>query len=232
MSDPIAPEAPGVTAPPAEPAAPAAPVQPAAPAGSEPVQPPSEPQAGQSVPYERFSEVNTKAKEAEDRAAKAEQELEEMRNSAPPTPAPNADDDDIDPEVEALVDKIAKKKGYLTQDQIDAQRAQDQVKVDVVDLREEYKSTGIPFDDKAVMQYAQQNGIIVGSKEGLRSAYLSMNHAAIVEAERNRAIDSFKNGGNSAAEKPGGTPPPKAPEAPAPASGIKGRVAAARAKLA
>lgn len=230
MSDPVAPT-PGVPAPPAEPAAPAAPVQPAAPAGSEPVQPPSEPAAGQSVPYERFSEVNTKAKDAEERAAKAEQELEEMRNAQPPTPTPPPDDgDDIDPDVEKMLDGFAKKRGYLTQEQIDARDAQNQVKEDVAALTAQYKDTGIPFDDKAVREYAQQNGIVIGSKAGWNSAYLQMNHEAIIEAERNKAIDSFKNGGNSSAEKPG-TPAPKAPEEPKP-TGLKNRVRAARERLA
>lgn len=199
-------------------------------AGSEPAQTPPE-GGSQSVPYERFSEVNTKAKEAEERAAKAEQELEEMRNAAPPAPTPNADEgDDIDPDVEKMLDGFAKKRGYLTQAEVDQRDAAVQVKQDVADLTEQYKDSGIPFDDKAVREYAQKNGIVIGSKAGWKSAYLDMNHEAIIEAERNKAIDSFKNGSSSSAEKPG-TPAPKAPEEPKP-QGLKSRVRAARERLA
>lgn len=226
---------PGVTVPPTEPAANPAPTEPITPTapvnpqpGSEPVQTP----AGtpeQTVPFSRFQEVNDAKKAAED-------ELEQLRQQQPPAPV-ITEDDELDPDVEELIRKGAKKLGLVSQTELAAERMKIQVDQDVKALEGKYASTDVPYDHKQVMQYAQINNMPITSKASLESAYRSMNWDVLMERERQRAIDSAGSSPNgSGAERPGGggpTPPAEEPVAGRnPRERGMSRIRAARQKLA
>lgn len=207
---------PGVTAPPAEPAAPAAtepqaPAQPNDPTGSEPVTNPGD-KSEQTVPFARFQEVNDKAKEAEERATKLQEELDQRPQT--PSITPQNGEEELDPEVVDLVSKSAKKLGFVTQEEL-AQRETDiQVRQDVRELETTPPNVGIPYDHKEVLKYANDNNLPITSKAALRAAYRELNYDKIVEAERQKAIEGYKTAGSSGAEQPGstGATPPSEPE--------------------
>ncbi len=191
---------PGVTAPPAEPAAP---VAPSTPPVSEDVTTPGE----QTVPFSRFQEVNDKAKAAEELAQQREAELEELRKPPPPN------DDEPDPDVEKLLDSYAKRKGLVSQEELAAERANIQVQQDIDNLTANPPNPGIPYDNKAVMDFAKANNMPITSKAALRAAYRELNYDKIVEAQRQSAIEGYKKAGSSGAELPG-SKGPQAPEEP------------------
>lgn len=220
------PSDPGVTTtPPVEPAAPAAPASGQTPPASEGVTPPASSDE-QHVPYQRFQEVNTRAKEAEDRAAALEAELQAARDSGRQTPPANEDDDFLEPDVEDLIRRGAKKLGLVSRDELQAQEMQRQVAQDVRNLETEYANTGVPYDHQAIVDYAKENNLPITSKAALRAAYRDMNWDKIVETERQRSIDAYKSGNSGGAERPGNSAPP-AENAPQP-QGIKARIRAAR----
>lgn len=192
-----------VPAPSAEPAAPvtepAAAAPPTEPTGSEPVTNPGD-KTEQTVPFTRFQEVNDKAKAAEERANQLQEELNQ-RELTPPMPQNN--DDELDPEVEELIRKGAKKLGLVSQDELAADRNKVQVQQDISDLTANPPNPGIPYDNKAVMDYANANSLPITSKAALRAAYRELNYDKIVEVERQRAIDGYKTSGSSGAEQPG-----------------------------
>lgn len=198
---------PGVTAPPAEPAAPAAP------APSEPAQP-TEPTGGeavtstgkegeQTVPFSRFQEVNDKAKQAEEDAQKANEELEALRQQQQSS-TPNSDEDP-DPDIEKVLDSYAKRKGLVSKEELATEQTKIQVQQDVKDLTATPPNPGIDYDHKAVMKYAQDNNMPVTSKAALRAAYRELNYDKIVEAQRQSAIEGYKKANSSGAEQPGST---------------------------
>lgn len=153
-----------------------------------------------NVPYDRFHEVNEAKKQAEERAAKLEEEIEELKK--PPVDPPS--DDEIDPDTEKLLDSYAKRKGFVSESEI-------QVRNDVQDLKSEYAKSDVPFDDKTIYDYSKKNGLpIPASKEGWRAMYKAINHEAILESERKKAIAEYRAGDKSTAEKPGpgGAKPP------------------------
>lgn len=214
--DPV--QDPGVTAPPAEPAVPAATQEPSAPSaqeptpnGSEPVTNPGE-SSEQTVPFSRFQEVNDKAKASEEEVQRLNEENERLQNAGQPSATPK--DDDLDPEVEDLIRKGAKKLGLVSKEELDQADARRQVKQDINDLTTNPPVAGIPYDNKAVMDYAKTNNLPVTSKGALVAAYRSANWDKILEAERQRAIDGYKSGDSSGAERPGSTgpTPPAEPE--------------------
>jgi hypothetical protein len=219
MSDPD----PGVVAPPAEPVAPATPA-PTEPNGSEAVINPGKSEE-QAVPFTRFQEVNDKAKAAEERAAQLESDLASLKEQQSQTPQ---NEEEVDPDVVDLVKKSAGKLGFVTKEELDAREAQIQVRTDVNDLTSQYKDSGIPFDGKAVIDYAKANGMPLGSKKSLDAVYKEMNYDAIIEAQRKAAVASFQEGTKSGAEKPGskGAQPPEDQK---PAS-LKDRIKQAREK--
>lgn len=212
---------PGVPVPPAEPAAPAV----AEPPVREDVTNPGE----QSVPFSRFQEVNDKAKADAERVTELERQLEEVK-----TPPP-VDDDNPDPEVEKLLDSYAKRKGLVSQEELAAERNKITVQQDVNDLTATPPNPGIPYDNKAVVEFAKANNMPLTSKAALKAAYRELNYDKIVEAERQRAIDGFKKAGNSGAEQPGsgGPTPPVEPELKSkdPKSRTRERINLARQKL-
>lgn len=229
--DPQNPES-GVTASPAEPAVSAAPVQSTQPNGSEPVTNPGNGNEGQTVPFSRFQEVNDKARTAEEEAQNLRNEIEQLRSIQQQQPQ---NDDDLDPDVEKLLDSYAKKHGLVSQQELAAERSRLQVQQDVRDLESNPPVSGIAYDHKAVMAYAKENDLPITSKSALRAAYRDLNWDKIVEAERNRAIDGFKNNNNSGAEMPGsrGAVPPSEQDVSgrSPKERIKSRIGLARQKL-
>lgn len=237
--DPKDPANPGDTATPpvAEPAASAAPAEPSAPLvpsaqpnGSEPDTNPGNGEPAM-VPSDRLREETEKRR-------KAEEDFDEYKKAHPDEPAPVVSqnpDDELDPDVVDLVSKSAKKLGFVTQEELAAERAQDQVRRDVSDLIATPPVAGVPFDDKAVMEYASENGLPITSKNALVAAYRSANWDKIMEAERQRAIDGFKSGNSSGAERPGssGASPPAEPEiqGKSPKERTRERIRLAREKL-
>ena len=215
---------PGVTTPPVEPAASAA-AEPTLPSGSEPVIN-KEGEGEQTVPFTRFQEVNDKAKEAEEKAARLESELETERQAKVQTP--QKEEDEVDPDVLELVKKSSAKLGLVSKEELDVREAKIQVQQDLNDLTSQYKDSGIPFDGKKVIDYARANGMPIGSKKSLDAVYKEMNYDSIIEAQRKAAIDAFQQGNKSGAEKPGskGAQPPTEPK---PAN-LKERIAQAREK--
>lgn len=219
---------PGVTAPPAEPAAPAAPAPEPTPSGGDPVTSPgSNPE--QTVPFSRFQEVNDKAKAESERVAELERQLEE-KNTPPPV-----NDDEPDPEVERLLDSYAKRKGLVSQEELAAERSKIQVQQDISELTTTPPNPGIPYDNKAVMDYAKSNNMPITSKAALRAAYRELNYDKIVEAQRQSAIEGYKKAGSSGAEQPGssGAVAPTEPEltGKTPKERVRERVRNARQKL-
>lgn len=198
---------PGVTAPPAEPATSVAPATTTPPSGGEAVTSTGGTEE-QTVPFSRFQEVNDKAKLAEEEAQRAREELEELRQQPPISTSA----DELDPDVEELIRKGAKKLGLVSKEELAANQNQIQVQQDVADLTANPPNPGIPYDNKAVMEYAKSNNMPITSKTTLRAAYREMNYDKIVEAERQRAIDGYKKAGSSGAEQPGSTGPTPPPE--------------------
>lgn len=231
---------PGETAtPPVAPAAPAAPADPSGqpapqptPTGSEPENNPGGQPDSEMVPSGRLREETEKRRQAEDRVAELEAAADQ-----PPTPPANSDDEEeLDSETEKLLDNYAKKRGLVSQSELDSRAMQQQVKQDIDSLIASPPVSGIPYDDKAVMDHAKANNLPITSKNALIAAYRDLNWDKIVEAERQRAIDGFKSGGGSGAEKPGasgGAKPPAEPEitGKSPKERAKERIRLARQKL-
>ncbi len=196
---------PGVTAPPAEPAAPvtepAASAPPTEPTGSEPVTNPGD-KTEQTVPFSRFQEVNDKAKAAEEKASQLQEQLDQSQQT--PSVTQN-EDDDLDPEVQDMIRKGAKKLGLVSQEELAAERSKIQVEQDIQSLTASPPVPGIPYDNKAVMDYAKENNLPIISKNALVAAYRSLNWDKIVEVEHQRAIEGYKTAGSSGAEQPGST---------------------------
>lgn len=216
--------------PPADPAASAAPVQPTPP-GTEP----ENNSGGQPamVPSDRLRQETEARRQAEERTQELEAELEAARQ--PQTPPPDSDDDDeLDPATEKLLDGYAKKRGLVSQSELDARAMQQQVRQDITSLVANPPVPGIPYDDKLVMAHAKANDLPITSKNALVAAYRDLNWDKIVEAERQKAIDGFKTGGGSGAEKPGssGGQPPAAPEitGKSPRDRVRERIRLARQK--
>lgn len=210
---------PGVTAPPADPAAPAAPATPA-PTGGDAVTSPGTP-GEQTVPFSRFQEVNDKAKADSERVSQLERELEEAKQPTPQI----TDTDELDPDVEELIRKGAKKLGLVSKEDLAAEQTKNQVQQDISDLTSNPPNPGIPYDNKAVMDYAKTNNMPITSKAALRAAYRELNYDKIVETQRQSAIEGYKKAGGSGAEMPGssGAVLPPEPE-------LKGRNPKERAK--
>lgn len=209
-----------------EPAAPAAPANGGEPNGSEPVTNSGSP-SEQTVPFQRFQEVNDGKKAAEDRAAELEAELEAAR-ATPQTPT-GEEDEELDPDVEKLFDRYRKKHGLLSQEELNNRELQAQTRIDIADLKKEYANSSVPFDDKEVYQYARANNLPITSKAAWRAAYRDMHFDKLVGDERQRGITQFKESGASGAEKPGSTGQPPVTEEPK-VQGTRSRIHAALAK--
>jgi hypothetical protein len=155
----------------------------------------SDEERDKSVPYDRFHEVNEAKKQYEDRARKAEEELEKLREES--RPQENETENEIEPDVEKLLDSYAKKKGFVSQNEL-------QVQSDIQDLKQEYAKSDTPFDDKAIYDYAKKNSVpIPASKAAWRALYRDMNYDSILEAERKRAVTDYREGAKNTAERPG-----------------------------
>ncbi len=210
---------PGVSDPPPEPATPVAPA-PNEPSGGDPVTSSGEGKE-QTVPFSRFKEVNDKAKQHEEQIAQLQSDIESLR-----TPASTTSEEEIDPEVLDLVRKSADKLGFISKEEFDKRETQNQVRQDINDLASQYKQSGIPFDGEAVIKYATDNGMPIGSKKSLDAVYKEMNYEAIIEANRKAAIESYQKGLKSGGEKPG-SKGSQLPQEPKPAN-LKERIKQAR----
>lgn len=192
----------------------------------------------QSVPFDRFQEVNNKAKSEAERAAKYERELEELRQQQ--SSQSSKEDEDIDPNVSSLVKKIIEKEGYVKKDALTEAVTKSelarQYREDTSELTVKYAKSGVPFNADAIRDYAKENGINITSKASLEAAYRQANFDKILESRTNAAITQFKeNGGKTTAEKPGskGATPPVEKEVTGStaAERIKSRIGLARQKV-
>lgn len=165
----------GVPTPPVEPAATATTPSTTTPTGSETVTNSGSP-VEQSVPFTRFQEVNDAKKAAEEKARVAQEELESYKSGQQ---RPATQDEDIEPETLEVIKKSASKLGLVSREELDAREAKIQVQQDINDLTESYKSSGVPFDGRKVIDYAKANGIPLGSKQSLDAVYKQMNYEAI-----------------------------------------------------
>lgn len=195
---------PGDNATPPVAAAPAAPVE-APPSGSEPDNNSGDPAM---VPSDRLREETEKRRKAEEDNERLQQELEASK-APPPT-----NDDDPDPDVEKLLDSYAKRKGLVSQEELAAERSKIQVEQDINELTANPPNPGIPYDNKAVMDYAKSNNMPITSRTALRAAYRELNYDKIVEATKQSAIEGYRKAGSSGAELPGssGAVAPTEPE--------------------
>lgn len=157
----------------------------------------------QQVPYERFQEVNNKAKSATDKLAEAERKIAEFEASKTQQ---DADDElSIDPEAEKTLQSWARKQGLVTKEQFDTERMRLQVDADVNELKREFDD----FDKEKVLTYADENGLNVTNKAGLKSVYNLMQNsdtAKVEESIRNKVLAELKEKGqlvDSGAERPG-----------------------------
>jgi len=180
------------------------------------------------VPSHRVREATEARRQAEAERDELRQQLEEAQKSSSAST-----DDEVDPEVQTLVTKILEKGGYVKKDDVSqavqASEVKRQYNEDVASLNSKYGTSGVPFKIEAVRSFANENGINITSKASLEAAYRQMNYDKIVEAERNAAITSFKEGGKNSTEKPGseGASPPAEKEI----RGLKNRIHAASSKL-
>jgi len=215
---------PGVTTPPVDPGAGSAPA-PTAPTGSEPDTNTGKPDE-QTVPLNRFQEVNSKAKAAEERATKAEARAAELEAAG--QKEPQGSEEDIDPDVQKLLDSYVKKNGFVTKAELDAVQAGAEMKVqvqqDVTELKSQYKD----YDHSKVLEFAKENEMPITSKRALEAAYTLMNKDAILENARKSAVAEFQESGKSGGEKPG-PGGAKAPTEPKPTS-LKERIHLARSR--
>lgn len=230
MTDPVKPAevVDGASTTPEVPAAPAAPVADPQPTpGSEADTNPAgnEGKAPQSVPFERFQEVNNKAKEAAEKAEKAEAEIARIRSAF--APEATSQPSEIDPEAEKILADWAKQRGFVTKEELDAEAGRRQYDTDVADLKQQF---GDKFDPDAVTKFAVEN-MGVKNRQALEAAFFYMNKDSFLEDAKKAALEEAKNP-TAFAEKPGpgGS---KAPEAETPKSGdpIKSRVRAALGRI-
>ena len=179
------------------------------------------------VPSHRVREATEARRQAEAERDELRRQLEEANKLS------SSEEDDIDPEVRSLVTKILEKDGYVKKSDVEQAVQQSDLKrqynEDVNSLTSKYSKTGIPFNAQEVMSFANENGINITNKASLEAAYRQMNYDKILDAERNAAITSYKEGGKTSAEKPGssGATAPEEKEV----RGLKDRIHAATSKL-
>lgn len=194
------------------PAAPAAPT--AAPSGDTPTpqanpagQPPASEgvntpeQQEQQVPYDRFKEVNDRAKESAKRNEELEARLAKLEGANQPQ---QPDEPQLDPEAQKVLDAYMKKQGFVTQQELQAEKLRIQADNDVQELKREFQD----FDESKVLDFAKDNGLLINNKAGLKAAYNMMKSSdpAHNDEVRNQIIAELKESGQLNAqfgEKPG-----------------------------
>lgn len=192
------------------------------PPASEGVKPPEQPQE-KHVPYDRFREVNDKAKQTAEELEKARQQLAELEAKTTP---PEDEAPQLDPEAQKVLDAYLKSQGFVTQEQLREKELQLQAESDIRELKSEFSD----FDKEKVLNFAQENGLLINDKNGLRSVYQMMrsNDPSAKDSLRNEIIAELKESGQltgSLTEKPGAGGPRMTPgEQP---SGLRGRLHAA-----
>lgn len=163
--------------------------------------------AEQTVPYDRFKEVNTALNEYKTLAEQNASELRAIRQNpgslfgTPPTPV----DDDIDPDVQETLNKWATKNGFVRQDDLDART---RVQSDIASLKTKYNLTDEQIT--STREQAVKMGAI--NSDGLEAAYVFLNQDSIIE-DRVKAALATAGVQPTTAERPGpGGALPPAPE--------------------
>lgn len=168
------------------------PASPATPSASEGVTPPA-PAEDQHVPYDRFKEVNDRAKQSADELEKAQQRIAELEAASSP-----ADDttDQLDPDVQKVLDGYMKNKGFVTQEELAAEKTRLQAESDVRELKSEFTD----FDETKVLDFAKENGLLINDKAGLRSIYQMMKSSdpSFKEGIKNELLAELKDSGQLA----------------------------------
>lgn len=202
------------------------------PAPSEPASPGTEPDNNPEGKPDPAMVPSDRLREETEKRRRAEEELEALRESQV---QPVSQDDELDPEVEEMIRKGAKKLGLVSKEELAAEQSKVQVQQDIKDLEANPPNPGIPYDNRAVMDYAKSNNMPITSKVALRAAYRELNYDKIVEAQRQSAIEGYKKAGSSGAEQPGsaGAIPPTEQEltGKTPKERVRERVRNARQKL-
>lgn len=128
----------------------------------------------QSVPYERFSEINNKNKELE-------KQIEELRAEMLATKQPAQPEPQLDPDQQRQEQEIReqlKKMGFISKDEIEQIEADRQLQNTLSNLESKYNGQdGRPkFNRREVLEYASKHQI--GSVEG---AYKLMHQDALID---------------------------------------------------
>lgn len=186
------PAAPGDTQPQADPEG--------QPTASEGVKTPEQPEE-KHVPYDRFKEVNDKAKEEAKKREELEAKLAELQSNSP---EPEEEVPQLDPEAQKVLDAYLRSQGFVTQEQLREKELQLQAESDVRELKSEFSD----FDKNKVLDFAKENGLFINDKNGLRSVYQLMKSSdpSYKDTIRNEIIAELKESGQLAgpyAEKPG-----------------------------
>lgn len=133
------------------------------------------------VPYERFSEVNTKAKELEAKIQELEKRFE-----------PKVDADPQQEQIKESLRQIApllKEMGFVSKDQLEQEKEDNQVQAEISALENKFNgSDGRPkFVKEDVIKYALSNKI--GSVE---AAYKLKHEKELIDWQIARAIEKGK----------------------------------------
>lgn len=183
-------------------------------------------QGEQTVPLTRFQEVNNGLKAEREARTQLEERLASLEQS---TASTQNDEDEIDPDVQKILDIYAKKQGFVSKAELEAERKATELKLqvqqDVADLSKELKG----YDHSKVLEYANEQGLSINSKADLKSAFTLMNYTNDIENARKAAVAEFQESGRITGETTGSSAP-RTQESQE-VQGTRSRIAAARAKL-
>jgi hypothetical protein len=140
-----------------------------------------------AVPYDRFKEVNDRARQYEEELQHYKNQLEELKtkNQEPPTP-PNPQEELIKQQFKKVADEL----GYVSRQELQRQKEDEQVRSELQTLEKKYSGEdGRPkFDRQKVVNYAIQKGLT----GDLEAAYKVMNEEALVNWHIQRAAQKSK----------------------------------------
>jgi hypothetical protein len=151
----------------------------------------------QSVPLDRFLEVNSDLKQTK-------QELAAINEKLASLGAPKVEESGFDSDTERQLQSWAKSQGFVSQRELEAERASIQTQSDLKDLKGKYSLSDT--DLSRVREEAAKMG--VGDARGLEATYAFLFQDKIIEEKVKQAMA----GNTATAEKPGGTASPELPD--------------------
>lgn len=140
----------------------------------------------QTVPYERFREVNEQAK----RAQELEKRLADLEARQQPQPEVNSEEEAVKEYVKSLGFVSAEEAEAKFQATLREREAETQLRQEVTDLSRRYDGkNGLPkFDKDAVLDYAKQNNMF----GPLEQTYKVMHEKAWIDWNVQQAIQKSK----------------------------------------